>query len=450
MFMANQNAFAQSEAGAPPKSDVSAVVGLVGLVGLFAWVMFCRYFGDIAQSFDWNVPHQPLSGGYSAVIALLFTALPMVLWSVFVDKVHRNPSTGLDWDNPKSWAADFKTSAVKIFGLWATFALLTCFYVLARWYWNGNYQFAMKVLGGFALPIALLTLPYVLWIDRYLKAPRDYAWHFGAMLLGQKGWDMKEVKKHARAWAIKGFFSAFMISILPGGFHNLVEYNFAGIWGDPVRLAKVCFDILFLIDVQIGTVGYLLTMRPLDAHIRSGNPFFAGWVAALICYPPVASAFMGQKGMIHYEVGTKGWDFWMAGDGALLYIWGALLVLLVAVYAWATMAFGIRFSNLTYRGVITNGPYRFTRHPAYFSKNLFWWLSTLPFLVTTHSALDAIRNTLFLACVSGIYYWRAKTEEAHLSGEDEKYRAYYAWMEERGWLTIRLKKLGGFFRKDAA
>ena len=37
--------------------------------------------------------------------------------------------------------------------------------------------------------------------------------------------------------------------------------------------AGALFDILFTIDVQIGTVGYILTLRPLDAHIRSGNPF---------------------------------------------------------------------------------------------------------------------------------------------------------------------------------
>ncbi len=76
-------------------------------------------------------------------------------------------------------------------------------------------------------------------------------------------------------------------------------------WGqivhDPVRTGNALFDILFTIDVQIGTVGYLLTFRPLDAHIRSGNPFLAGWLAALICYPPFVYAFMGNGGVIQYE-----------------------------------------------------------------------------------------------------------------------------------------------------
>ncbi len=106
-------------------------------------------------------------------------------------------------------------------------------------------------------------------------------------------------------------------------------------------------------------------------------------------------------------------------------------MILTAIYAWATFAFGIRFSNLTYRGVLTNGPYRWTRHPAYLSKNLFWWLSAMPFLVTTGSLLEAVRNTVFLGVISAIYYWRARTEEAHLLAEDRRSTAPIT----RGWAS---------------
>jgi protein-S-isoprenylcysteine O-methyltransferase Ste14 len=124
-----------------------------------------------------------------------------------------------------------------------------------------------------------------------------------------------------------------------------------------------------------------------------------------------------------------------------LWVWAIWLVFLTAIYAWATVVFGIRFSNLTYRGVITNGPYRFTRHPAYLTKNLFWWFSVMPFLVTSNSAADAIRNTFFLLVVNAIYYWRARTEEQHLLAEDAKYREYHAWMEENGLVTAPLVRL---------
>ena len=39
-----------------------------------------------------------------------------------------------------------------------------------------------------------------------------------------------------------------------------------------------------------------------------------------------------------------------------------------------------------------------------------------------------MRNTLLMAVVAGVYYWRAKTEERHL-GADPAYRAYWDWME---------------------
>jgi len=147
--------------------------------------------------------------------------------------------------------------------------------------------------------------------------------------------------------------------------------------------------------------------------------------------------------VIQYEYNTAGWGYWLAGHNALLWVWAGLLAALTTLYAWATVAFGIRFSNLTYRGVLTHGPYRLSRHPAYLSKNLFWWLSTLPFLVTSHSPVDMIRDTVFLGCVSAIYYWRARTEEAHLLREDAKYREYHAWMQKHGLVTARLARLLG-------
>ncbi len=425
----------------PPTSDVSAMVGIVGLAGLFTWLLFCRFYPEIATFFDLPGTRERLSGPYAALLALVSSGLPMALWSVLHDKVHRRASTGIDWDNSRPLSDVIDVSVTKLAGLWATWALMGVFYCVARWYWSGQYLFAMEVIGAAAIPLFVLSVPYVLWIDRKLKEPRDHAWHFGAMLIGREPWSADEVKRHWRAWIIKGFFGAFMISILPGGWNAVVSTNFSDLAADPVRTGVLLFQLLFLIDVQIGTVGYLLTMRPLDAHIRSGNPFLAGWLAALMCYPPFVVGIMAGEGIIAYEVNTADWAYWFAGQTTILWIWAGLLAFLTAIYAWATVAFGMRFSNLTYRGVITNGPYRFTRHPAYLSKNLFWWCSTMPFMVTSGSMVDVIRNTMFLSIVSAIYYWRARTEEAHMLSEDPKYREYYDWMAEHGTVTRRLAKM---------
>lgn len=427
-----------------PASDVSAGVGLAGLAGLFAWLLICRNWPLVADLFALPGPRAPMAGPYAAAAAVVFSGVPMVLWSVLVDKVHRRPSTGIDWASPRPVRAILDVSMTKIAGLWATWALIGFLYCVARWYWRGNYLFAMDVLGALAGPLFVLSVPYVIWLDRVLVNPRDGAWHFGAMLIGREAYDREEVWHHLRAWAVKGFFCAFMISILPGGFAAVVMMDFAAITVDPVRLARGLTEVLFLIDVQIAMVGYLLTLKPLDAQIRSANPYLAGWVAALMCYPPFI--LMGAGGPLDYHAGTADWAHWMQGYPALLWAWGGLLVLLTAVYAWATVAFGLRFSNLTYRGVLTNGPYRFTRHPAYLAKNLFWWCETLPFLAVTASLTDAVRNTVVLALVSGVYFWRARTEERHLLAEDAKYRAYHAWMERHGPITRVLNRLGQAFR----
>lgn len=431
----------RSDPSGLPESDVPARVGLVGLTALLGYIVLARSWPEIVTTFGLPSPAMRLSGPFSALTAMALSGLAMAAWSVLVEKVHRNPSTGIDWHNPRPIAEVLPVSVTKIAGLWTTWAVIGAFYCLGRWYWDGQYLFAMQVIGAAAIPLFLLSVPYVLWLDRVMVNPRDHAWHFGAMLLGREAWDMHEVKKHWRAWAIKGFFSAFMISILPPGFAAVVEANPAEFASDPVRLASFLFELLFVIDVQIGTVGYLLTLRPLDAHIRSGNPFLAGWLAALMCYPPFVYGLMGGGGIIQYEYNTASWGHWLAGHDVLLWLWAGWLVFLTAVYAWATFAFGIRFSNLTYRGVLTNGPYRYTRHPAYLSKNLFWWCSVMPFFVTSGNPVDVIRNTFFLCVVSGIYYWRARTEEAHLLAEDAKYRQYHAWMEQHGLLTSRLAKL---------
>jgi protein-S-isoprenylcysteine O-methyltransferase Ste14 len=419
---------------------VSASVGIAGLFGLFAWIAVCRNWAAISEALNLPGPRAQLDGPYAALTALFFSALPMVLWSVLVDKVHRRPSTGIDWDRPRPLSDVVDVSVTKLAGLWATWAVIGMFYCLGRWYWRGQYLFSMEVMGAAIVPLFLLSIPYVLWLDRVLVNPRDGAWHFGAMLIGREPHDREEVWRHLRAWAVKGFFCAFMISILPGGFAAIVKLDIAEIAGNPGEISRWLTELLFLIDVQIAMVGYLLTLKPLDAQIRSANPYLAGWVAALMCYPPFI--LMGPGSPLDYHPNTADWAFWMEGHEMLLWVWGALLVCLTGVYAWATVAFGLRFSNLTYRGVLTNGPYRFTRHPAYLSKNLFWWCSTLPFLVTSHSIVDAIRNTVILGLVSAVYYWRARTEEQHLGGEDPKYVAYSAWMAENALITRTFTRLG--------
>src|SRR3546814_8290387 len=93
--------------------------------------------------------------------------------------------------------------------------------------------------------------------------------------------DKAEVAHHARAWAVKGFFLAFMLSIVPGNFASVVDWRIEEAFGHPVALASFLIAVMFMIDVCMAPVGYMLTMTPLDSHIRTANPLWAGWVAEI-------------------------------------------------------------------------------------------------------------------------------------------------------------------------
>ena len=79
-----------------PRSAVSAGAGLSGLAGVAAWIALARAWG--------------LDGPYAALVNVAACGLPMVLWSVLVDKVQRAPSTGIDWTTARPWRATLDLS----------------------------------------------------------------------------------------------------------------------------------------------------------------------------------------------------------------------------------------------------------------------------------------------------------------------------------------------------
>ncbi|NYF33140.1 MULTISPECIES: isoprenylcysteine carboxylmethyltransferase family protein [Sphingopyxis] len=432
---------ASAPAAARPPSAVSAGVGIVGLAGLVSYLLIARFAPEIAAflGIDWG-SRGSMSGPNSAIASVLACGVPMVLWSVFVDKVHRNPSTGIDWSQRRPWRETLDISLTKLAGMWATWGLIALIYATMRYYWEGNYAFSMNLLETVAPWLLLVSVPYMLWLDRRMIEPRDGCWQFGRWLIaaGQPV-DGRAIAHHLRAWAVKGFFTAFMLSIVPGNFSALVTVPISEVTANPYLTGLWSINFLYLVDVHIATVGYILTLKPLDAHIRTANPYGMAWVAALVCYPPF---ILMNGGPLDYQVNGSDWGYWLAGHEGLLIAWGIALVLLTAVYSWATMAFGIRFSNLTHRGVITHGPYKYTRHPAYISKNMTWWIGSLPFLVTAGGWVEGARNVALLGLVSGIYYWRAKTEEKHLLA-DPAYVAYWNWAQANAFIPRLFARMTG-------
>ena len=189
---------------------------------------------------------------------------------------------------------------------------------------------------------------------------------------------------------------------------------------DPIAISKMLIDLLIFIDVSIFAVGYLVELPQLKNTIRSVEPTLFGWFICLVCYPPFNSIFyfLLEKPITHLFPPTLAW-----GHPALHFS----IVFLWAIYCWATIALGMKSSNLTNRGTVASGPYRYIRHPAYASKVSVWILSSI------YMGTMSVAYSFVLAV---IYSLRAWTEERHLSA-DPDYLAY----KER----VRYRAIPGLF-----
>jgi protein-S-isoprenylcysteine O-methyltransferase Ste14 len=268
-----------------------------------------------------------------------------------------------------------------------------------------------------------------------MKEPLDAYWALGRLALGRfrdaagRG---PAVANHFRGWLVKAYFFPLMFVWLCGGVRNVMGYDFAGASWTNLRVYAFLYDFIFFFDLLFATVGYVVSVRALDTHVRSAEPAMLGWTVALFCYEPF---FRGLFEKAYIQYGGNSFESWLADHPYLRQAWGAAVLCLVLVYVLSTIAFGVRFSNLTNRGILTGGPYRFTKHPAYVSKNLSWWLMSVPFLVVDGNVGAAVKRCLGLAMMNFIYFMRARTEERHLS-RDPTYVQYALWMNQHGVLRL--------------
>ena len=394
----------------------SATHGAVGAVGLASFLLA---LAALRTSY-------PFGGNmvWSALFVMVVTAGGIFLADLGWRRVYRRSSTGMNFghDDP-SWSR----SLVKYIGFGGSLGFVGLLYWLFPEYhavFYNRYYDLLKII----LPVALvLGLPYIYLIDRHMPEPCDGSWQMGMLILGRwRAVDHRVLGHHLRGWLIKGFFLPLMFVAMCDGLGKFLSSDISQmatfkVWFD------FLYDFLYFIDVGLVSMGYLMTFRLTDTHVRSAEPTMLGWAAALVCYEPFWSLFGRQY--LAYDSGYT-WGQWLWNNSVAYGIWGTAILVLVGVYVWATVAFGARFSNLTHRGIVTNGPYRWTKHPAYIAKNLSWWLIAIPFL-SQGTATDALRQCLLLLGLNGLYVLRAKTEEWHLS-RDPDYVRYARWIEDHG------------------
>ena len=404
---------ASRKSDARPASATHGLVAFAGLAGFMAAVVLLR----IARPFAGN-------DVASATFVMGIAAAAIFLVDLALQKVHRRSSTGIDfgYDDP-SW----QRSLTKYVGLAGSLGFVAMLYWLFPEY-HGRFYARYYAMLRFVVPVwLLLALPYLHFVDRHMPRPNDGYWHMGQLLTGQRAAvDFRVLGQHLLGWLIKGFFLPLMFTYMCDDLNKFVAHDLA----KPASF-KVWFDFLYdffyLIDVGLVSMGYLISLRLTDTHLRSADPTMLGWAAALVCYEPFWSLIGRQY--LSYDSGFT-WGVWLGNSPVLYAFWGSAILILTVIYVWATVSFGARFSNLTHRGIITNGPYRWTKHPAYVAKNLSWWMISIPFL-TQGPAVDALRNCLLLLGLNVIYVLRAKTEEWHLS-RDQDYVSYAEWIDANG------------------
>lgn len=433
---AGSPASSQSTPSGAAAEDLPATLPESATHPAVAWMGLAAMLGAVSVLNFW----QPVSNiAYLALIVMGANALGVFLPDVLWKKAHQRALS------PLSQTSDWRRVLTKSLGLVGSVGFVALLYWLFPEYRNGNsfygrYWAALQVV----LPIwAILALPYIYWVDRRMPQPRDALWQMGRLLTGR--WDDVEagvVGQHLLGWLVKGFFLPLMFSYFCDNLGQLLFYDlhrlnsFRGVydWG---------YMALYFIDVALVSMCYVVTFRATDTHIRSAEPTGLGWLAALICYQPFWSLISRQY--LDYDT-NKPWGVWMGGSPWLYDIWGSIILLLIAIYVWATVVFGARFSNLTHRGIITSGPFRYTKHPAYLSKNLSWWLISMPFMLSG-GVTEALRRSALLLFLNGVYYVRAKTEERHLA-LDPTYVAYARWIDAHGLLRFlnRLPLIGRLAR----
>ena len=279
--------------------------------------------------------------------------------------------------------------------------------------------------------LIILSVIYIYFVDRRLLTPEDEYANAGAMLNRKIPIDRQLLKKFLLKTAVKIFFIPFMYS----GFLGNLSIVLNTAWqfnADAIGLLLFNFGIS--IDMLIGIFGYLFSSAIINNQIIDTDSNVLGWIFALSCYPPMVW-IMRQ---VNNQKDALIWSEILQHGSLIFWIVFSVINLTWIIYWLATFEFGMTFSNLSYRRLIDSGVYTYTKHPAYISKNLYWWLYTLPFMGDAFVSLEWWKSILGLTFVSLIYYGRAKSEERHLMKFPE-YRAYSHEIEKRGifrWLKI--------------
>ncbi|WP_444884067.1 methyltransferase family protein [Microbulbifer sp. PSTR4-B] len=333
-------------------------------------------------------------------------------------------SSGRLQKKPRDW----QRIKVKIFGLLVYFLffvlLLKCLSLVSEPHRMFLSDYFFYILLGL-----IFFVFYFVYCDKFASLNND---EWVALGVGVVRANFSKVLPAAKGLILKSFFLPLMFLWLDVSLVKFMEGGFGRLLTSATFITEfILLGTIF--DLYIGFLGYIFVSRLTGAEMKVDNGW-RSWLFCLACYPPLYSVVQ----LVLKPSDDIYWNDFFLDGGISFYVWGFSLVTLWVIYWWATLSFGLRFSNLSYRGLVDRGPYKYLKHPAYASKVCYWWLLSVPF-VSPLGFWGVIQNFVCLAGVSWIYFMRAREEERFLSGFPE-YREYQDRVKATG-LRARVNSL---------
>lgn len=405
-------AFRQNTNGDLPGSETSFKINAAGLAVAFAIIICLKYCGIIWSGLT--------------VLGVFAAAAVISIWGLeFIFRGRKNLFAKIKMRREISPLR----IGYKLFGLMLIWCLIAFFYWLLPVYSDSLFKPYFLVLKSGWWLLVILAVAYFTFMDMIEENAENAYWQLGQWLTGYKeNANRADIVELLRGWGVKFFYLALMLPYFLQHLNWFMSADFGLMFSTPYQTFYFSNQLIFMVDLAFASIGYMMTLRIFNTQIRSSEPTLVGWMVALACYWPFWGVLI-LKYFLQYGTGVT-WVNVFENTGIWFILWMSLILFCELVYCLATVAMGLRFSNLTYRGLVTGGPYRFSKHPAYVFKNISWWLISMPFMVWAKDPELAVRGSLLLLGVNLLYYLRAKTEENHLSHYPE-YVEYALKMNEK-------------------
>lgn len=309
--------------------------------------------------------------------------------------------------------------------------------------WTGV-RFYLAYFAAYAVisPLVYLAFrPASLWNSKNVMILRwlgRLAAHLGrhGFVGGQGAWRPSFKEKHAFVFLlIKLVYGPLMLNGILVEWHTypglMLQWQQSPSLISQLDCAYALFvTSVFMLDSCLFCFGYHAEARWLGNEVRYVETSLAGLVVCLICYPPfnsVTGAFLGAS--------NGDMNILFRGDlhHPLTWVLRGLAVAALLLLTSASCSLFTKASNLTNRGIVRWGPYRWMRHPGYVGKNLFWLITLIPMFCAVDASNPAFPwKDHLLLCLGrtcgfvgwcAIYVLRGLTEERLLM-RDPDYRAY--------------------------